>query len=821
MDIFEKYDIFVEVILPLALPKQYTYGVPKELEQELGIGKRVEIQFGKHKIYSALICKIHQNPPKDYQAKPILSVLDEEPVITEKQLQFWEWMSSYYMCTLGEIMNASLPSYLKLDSESIYIKNDLIDYNELHLSEDAQIICKAFEFQPSLSLKDIQLIVKKKHVYKTIKELIFNRLIFIEEILYEKYQIKKEIFVRWHQDIIDNNQKASCFELVKNAPKQEQILLGFIDLERKDKRIKRSDLLKRVDATSATLNTLVEKRIFEIYEEEVDRITIDKSEHKNQFSLNEEQNKAIQQIDEAFQVQKPVLLHGITSSGKTLVYTQIIKNLKHQNQQILFLLPEIALTAQLIQRLQNWLGNIAVYHSKLSNSERVEIWNKVLKQEIQIIVGARSALLLPFSNLGLIIVDEEHDASYKQQEPNPRYHARDAALMLANMHKANVILGSATPSFESYFNARQNKYQLVELTKRYNDVPLPEIKFINYKNAQKEKKIVSGITFELRDKIQDTLNEKKQVVLFQNRRGYAPYLSCKSCDWIPMCKNCDVTLTYHKYTNDLRCHYCGYTETHISHCKVCGDNNLEQKGIGTERIEDDLKSLFPDAKIGRMDYDTVKTKYGHEKIIHAFEDGVYDILVGTQMVTKGLDFKNLQLVGVLNADALLYFPDFRAIERAYQLLIQVSGRAGRKDVKGQVEIQISNEEHQIVQAVLKNDFKDFYLSQISERKLFSYPPYSRLIGITIRHKDLSIVEEAAQLLSKQLQKHYNEWIKGPNKPIFQRINNYFIREILIKIPREHFTQLSHIKQMIDYEIKNLYQFEKFKNVFIQKDVDLM
>ncbi|MCB0513533.1 MAG: primosomal protein N', partial [Bacteroidetes bacterium] len=423
----------------------------------------------------------------------------------------------------------------------------------------------------------------------------------------------------------------------------------------------------------------VEKRIFEIYEEEVDRITIDKSEHKNQFSLNEEQNKAILQIDEAFQLQKPVLLHGITSSGKTLVYTQIIKNIKHQNQQILFLLPEIALTAQLIQRLQNWLGNIAVYHSKLSNSERVETWNKVLKQEIQIIVGARSALLLPFSNLGLIIVDEEHDASYKQQEPNPRYHARDAALMLANRHKANVILGSATPSFESYFNARQNKYQLVELTKRYNDVPLPKIKFINYKNALKEKKIVSGITFELRDKIQDTLNEKKQVVLFQNRRGYAPYLSCKSCDWIPMCKNCDVTLTYHKYTNDLRCHYCGYTETHISHCKACGDNNIEQKGIGTERIEDDLKSIFPDAKIGRMDYDTVKTKYGHEKIIHAFEDGIYDILVGTQMVTKGLDFKNLQLVGVLNADALLYFPDFRAIERAYQLLVQVSGRAGRKD----------------------------------------------------------------------------------------------------------------------------------------------
>jgi len=821
VDIFEKYNLYIEIVLPLALPKLYTYGVPQEMEHEVEIGKRVEIQFGKYKIYSALICKIHRDAPKDYQAKGILSVIDDEPIVTHLQLQFWEWIAAYYMCTLGEVMNASLPSYLKLDSESIYIRNEDVDYADLHLSEHARLICEAFEHQPSLSYKDIQIITKRKNIYKIIKELIFNRLIFIEEILLEKYQTKKETFVRWNEAIIKKDDKASVFDLVKKAPKQEVLLLAFIDLERKNKHIKRADLLKRADTNSSTLNSLIEKNILEIYEEEVDRIEIDTSENQNKFTLNSEQQEAVEVINKSFSEDKTVLLHGVTSSGKTLIYTELIKNIQLNKKQILFLLPEIALTTQLIQRLKVWLGNITVYHSKLSNSERVEIWNKVLKQEVQIIVGARSALLLPFSDLQLIVVDEEHDASYKQHEPNPRYHARDAALFLAKLHQANIILGSATPSFESHFNAKQGKYNLVVLQNRFNDVPLPETKFINLKQAQKKQEVVSGISFELRDEIQKTLDEKKQIILFQNRRGYAPYLSCKSCDWIPMCKNCDVTLTYHKYTNDLRCHYCGYTETHISHCKACGSNTLEQKGIGTERIEDDLKNIFPNAKIGRMDYDTVKNKHGHEKIIQSFEAHEIDILVGTQMVTKGLDFKNVQLVGVLNADALLYFPDFRAIEKAYQLLIQVSGRAGRNDIKGKVLIQISNTEHPIVDAVLTNNYRDFYNSQMPERKLFSYPPFSRLIGLTIKHKDFMITENASQLLSNQLKKHFNEWIKGPNKPVFQKINNLFIREILIKIPREHLMHLSQIKQTIDAEIKSIYQYEKYKYIYIQKDVDLI
>lgn len=820
MESNNNYDYYVDVVLPLALPKLYTYGVPLFLKDEISIGKRVEIQFGKSKVYSALVYKIHHQAPKDYLAKEVLSVIDDEPIVSPIQLNFWSWMAEYYMCSLGEIMNAAMPSYLKLNSESTYIRNEETDYTNLKLSDNAFQICEAFEHQPTLSFKDIQLITKKKNSYKVIKELIDHRLIFIEEVLFEKYQLKKETFVFWH-DAINNNNKSGCFDLVKKAPKQEMLLLAFLELEKKEKRIKRADLLKRAAVSASVLGALVEKNIFKLEEIAVDRIEIDDAEKNNQVLLNEEQQNAVNAIQTAFQTKKTVLLHGVTSSGKTLVYTHLIKQIQQSGKQILFLLPEIALTAQLINRLTIWLGNITVYHSKLSNSERVEIWNKVIKQDVQIIVGARSALMLPFSNLGLIIVDEEHDASYKQQEPSPRYHARDAALFLAKLHNANILLGSATPSFESYFNAQQNKFELVEIHQRYNNIPLPEIKFINLKSAYINKEMVGGLSFELKNEIQNTLEQNKQIILFQNRRGYAPYLSCTTCNWIPMCKNCDVTLTYHKYTNDLRCHYCGYTETLISTCKACGNNTLEQKGIGTERIEDDLKSIFPSAKIGRMDYDTVKNKHGHEIIIQAFEAHEFDILVGTQMVTKGLDFKNVQLVGVLNADALLYFPDFRAFEKAYQLLVQVSGRAGRNDGQGKVCIQISNVEHPIVEAVLKSNFVDFYNKQLPERKLFSYPPFSRLIQITIKHKDYAVTENAAHYLCNQLKKHFNEFIKGPNKPLTQKINNYYIREILIKIPREHFNRLSFIKHTIEQEIQSCYQFEKFKSIYISKDVDLI
>jgi primosomal protein N' (replication factor Y) len=820
MEMLLQYNIYIEVILPLALPKNYTYAVPAHLEDNIEIGKRVEIQFGKYKTYAAIIANITSIAPKDYLPKEIITILDEQAIVTPQQLLFWNWIATYYMCSIGEVMQAALPSYLKLDSESIYLRNPEIDYKLLQLSDDAYLICEAFEYQEKLRYKELQAILQKKTIYKIIKELIQNKLIYIEEILEEKYKPKIETFVRWKEKYVESKNRNEAFLLVQKAPKQEHILLAFIDLQRHNMHVNRKILLEKSNANYAALHALVEKEILELYEKSVDRIEID-DEIKNDFILNTQQKTALSEVEKHFQQEKTVLLHGVTSSGKTLVYTQLIKNIIDRNNQVLFLLPEIALTTQLINRLKIWLGNIAVYHSKLSHAERVEIWTKVLNNEIKIIVGARSALLLPFQKLDLIIVDEEHDSSYKQQEPNPRYHARDSALFLAKMHQANIILGSATPSFESYFNAKQKKYELVQLNNRYNDVPLPEIKFINLKKAQKNKELVSGITFELKYKIEDTLAQKKQAILFQNRRGYAPYLSCKTCNWIPMCKNCDITLTYHKYTNDLRCHYCGYTETHISQCKACGSNTLEQKGIGTERIEDDLKNIFVDAKIGRMDYDTVRNKHGHDKIIQAFQDGDYDILVGTQMITKGLDFKQVQLVGVLNADALLYFPDFRAMEKAYQLLIQVSGRAGRKDIIGNVFIQISNVEHPIVEHVLQQNFDIFYKSQIEERKAFLYPPFSKLIKIIIKHKDIAITDEASKHLVFQLKKLYPTWIKGPIKPVFQKINNLFIREILIKIPRENYIQLNVIKQQLQQEIQALYQYQKYKNIIVIKDVDMM
>jgi primosomal protein N' (replication factor Y) len=815
-----QYNMYVEVVLPLALPKNYTYAVPTHLEENIKVGKRVEIQFGKYKIYSAIILNILDEPPKEYIPKEIVAVIDEHEIVSTTQLEFWKWIAQYYMCTLGDVMQASLPAYLKLDSETIYVSNKEINYQDVELSDDAFLVCEAFEFQEKLKQKDIQNILQKKTTYKVIKELIQHKLLYIEEKVEEKYKPKIESFIQWSAEFKPISKRAEAFDLVKKAAKQEQILLAYIELSKTSELVNRKILLERSNANYAALNAMIDKKIFDIKELQVDRIEIDNDE-KNQFTLSTVQQDALIKIQEHFAEQKTVLLHGVTSSGKTLIYTQLIKQLENKEGQTLFLLPEIALTTQLIQRLKNWLGNIAVYHSKLSNTERVEIWNKVLNNEIKIIVGARSALLLPFQKLDLIIVDEEHDASYKQQEPNPRYHARDAALYLAKMHQANIVLGSATPSFESYFNCKQSKYELVELTCRYNNVPLPNIQFVDLKQAQKDKQIVSGITFALRNKIIETLNAQKQVILFQNRRGYAPFLSCKICDWIPMCKNCDITLTYHKYTNDLRCHYCGYTETHTSICKACGSNEMQQKGIGTERIEEDLKAIFPEAKIGRMDYDTVKNKPGHEKIIHAFQNKEFDILVGTQMVTKGLDFEHVQLVGVLNADNLLYFPDFRAIEKTYQLLTQVSGRAGRKDIVGTVMIQISNIMHPIINEIKNQNFNTFYNAQIQERKEFLYPPYSRLIKITLKHKEINTANSAANDLVVQLKNKFGNWIKGPVKPIFQKINNLYIREILIKIPRAHFAQLHTIKNELNHHIQSLNQYQKYKNCIVIKDVDVL
>ncbi|MEZ5026257.1 MAG: primosomal protein N' [Chitinophagales bacterium] len=819
MEILKKYNAFVEVVLPLSLPKLYTYAIPEVLENEIQIGKRVEVQFGKQKLYAALVYAIHQQPPTEYIPKEILNVIDELPIVTPTQLKLWNWIANYYICTLGDVMQAALPAYFKLDSETFFVKNPNTEIDILQLPDDEYLIAEALNHQEELSLKDIVSILQKKSISKSIRNLLSNKVIYVKETLQEKYTPKFETFVELHpQFSIEKNQLKQAFELVSNSLKQEAILLAFIDLYQQNKTITRKDLLKKSNAASRVLNAMLKKDIFLLEDKIVNRISDAEIDSISQYNLSSNQSKAKEEIRKYFSEKEVVLLHGITSSGKTLVYIDLIKEQIAQGKQVLFLLPEISLTVQLVQRLEKMLGKIAVYHSKFNNAERIEIWNDVLQNKVQVIVGARSSVFLPFQNLGLVVVDEEHDSSYKQQEPAPRYHARDTAIYLALQHQAKVVLGSATPSIESYANAQINKYGLVKLMSRFGDVHPPEIQFISLSEANKKKEIVTGISFLLRDEIQHTLQAKKQVILFQNRRGYAPYIACSDCNWIPQCKNCDVSLTYHKYTNDLRCHYCGSTQTLVTTCVACGSHHLQQKGIGTERIEEDLKIIFPTARIGRMDYDTVKTKHGHHKIIEAFEAGEYDILVGTQMVTKGLDFSNVSLVGVLNADALLAYPDFRAIERAYQLLMQVSGRAGRRDTRGKVLIQMGNVQHPLVDFVLNENYDEFFKVQWNERKQFHYPPFSRLIRLTVKHKEIKTCIEAATKVGDYLHTKYVGWIVGPNVPIIQKINNYYLRDLLIKIPR-NFTELNKVKGEIQQAVNGLYQFQSFKQVRVIIDVD--
>lgn len=819
METFHTYNYFVQVILPLALPKSYTYAVPPHLEGQIQTGARVEVQFGRQKLYTAIIHSISKNAPTDYVPKEILSVVDEQAIVTPTQLDFWQWIASYYMCTLGEVMQAALPAYFKLDSETFFVKNPENETDILDLPDDEYMIAEALNHQEQISLKDISDILQKKTVSKPIKSLLAKRIMYVKETLHEKYTPKIETFVTLNaQAAVQGSPTKAIFDSVAKYPKQENLLLAYLELSKKYKSVKRAELLKKAGVTGEVLKALIRKEIFIAEEKMVDRISSTDIEEPGNYELSNEQTTALTEINTHFEEKDVVLLHGITSSGKTLLYIDLIKEQVAKGKQVLYLLPEIALTAQLVQRLEKILGTIAVYHSKFNNAERVETWNKVLKNDVKIILGARSSVYLPFQDLGLVIIDEEHDSSYKQYDPAPRYQCRDAAIYLAKQFNAKVLLGSATPSIESYANAKAGKYGLVKMITRYGEVQTPEIEFISLTDANKKKEIVSGITYLLRDEIQHTLDRKEQIILFQNRRGYAPYLACGNCNWIPQCKNCDVSLTYHKFTNDLRCHYCGYTQAVMHECGACGSHEMQQRGLGTERIEEDLKTMFPAANIGRMDYDTVRSKHGHNKIIEAFEDGAFDILVGTQMVTKGLDFTNVSLVGVLNADALLYYPDFRAMERAYQLLLQVSGRAGRREKRGKVMIQIGNVHHVIANYILEGNYEDFYQTQLQERKQFHYPPYSRLIQLTVKHKDIKTTIEAANKISEYLHAKYSGWVVGPNAPIIQKINNFYLRDILVKIPRSY-KELNRIKADIQQAINGLYQFQSFKQIRVVVDVD--
>ena len=809
---------FIDVILPIPIQKTFTYSVSQTEYEFLKKGMRVAVSFGKTKMYTGLVFKLHQIPPEVYDAKDILQILDDKPIVTEHQLKHWEWVSTYYMCGLGDVYRAALPSAFLLESETVIFKNESFDNKDL-LSDEEFLIYEALQHQSQLTIHQVVDILGRKKVLPIINELIQKSAVYIKEEIYEQYKPKLIKYVRLHANYSSENSLESLLTELSRAKKQRDVVLSYFQLETSKKPIKVKELETASRASSATIKALVDKDILEYYLIQTDRISYDGNTNDLK-ELNEFQEQALQEIKTSFKTKEVTLLHGITSSGKTEVYTKLIQDTLDSGKQALFLLPEIALTTQIIVRLQHYFGNqISVFHSKYSMNERVEVWNNVLenKSKAQIILGARSSIFLPFSNLGLIVVDEEHETSYKQFEPSPRYNARDAAIVLSRLHQGKIVLGSATPSLESYFNATEKKYGFVELKRRFGEVQLPNIQLVDIKEKHRKREMSGHFSDTLLKQIQEELDLKKQVILFQNRRGFSPVVECKTCGVSPQCPNCDVSLTFHKYKHELKCHYCNYQRAMPNSCGACGSNTLDTKGFGTEQIELELKELFPNYSIGRMDLDTTRGKYGYQKIIGAFEAKEIDILVGTQMLSKGLDFDNVSLVGILNADMMLNFPDFRAHERAFQLMVQVSGRAGRSKKQGKVIIQTFNPYHQILQQVSSTDYIAMFKEQLQDRWQYHYPPYFRLIKITLKHKDYQKVNAGINWLSKALQNVFREHVLGPSEPAVSRIRNQYIKNVMIKIPPKQ--SLGKTKQEID-KIKNTFQaVADFRPIRFIIDVD--
>ncbi len=820
--------LFADILLPLPLPGYFTYRVPAELNEKMQSGARVVVSFGPRKIYSGLVRKIHHTPPGSFQAKYILSVLDEFPIVSEKQFEFWEWIADYYLATPGEVMNVALPPAMKLASETRITLSPDFD-GELHnLGEKEFLIAEALEVQKTLSVSEVSKITGLQKVFPLIGSLIDKRIVLLKEELENPYRQKVEKFVRLRPAYEDEqNLKKAFDEAEKRAPKQLEVLIAFIKLSNRYQSAVREVSVKEirnsVKNADAAIGALDKKEVLEVYKNTVSRFQ-HQEKMADEIVFNEHQHKALEDIHNIWKEKDCVLLHGVTSSGKTEIYIQLIKEALEKGQQVLYLLPEIALTTQIIRRIQFHFGEIAgVYHSRFNEMERTEVWNNLVlggvdsinkKITYQLVVGPRSALFLPFKNLGLIIVDEEHETSYKQHDPGPRYHARDAAVWLANHHNARILLGSATPSVESYYNARAGKYGLVELNKRYGGVQLPEILVADVKKETREKKMKSHLSSLLYNHIMEALDEQKQVILFKNRRGFAPHMECEQCNYIPTCTQCDVSLVYHKKINKLKCHYCGYSVKPHNQCPSCGYTGISLKGYGTEKMEDELPLIFPDATIKRMDLDTTRAKNAYQNIISDFEDKRIDILIGTQMVSKGLDFENVAVVGILSADSMLSFPDFRAHERAYQMMAQVSGRAGRKSDRGKVIIQAMDPWHAIIRQVIDNNYEEMYKNQVLERRNFQYPPFNRLVLLTLMHHDPGKVNDAAGYLAGRLRSLLpKENVLGPEFPIVARIKAQYMKNIMVKLDRKSgfMQQKDKLKSIIEeYRLDRNWKAVKLK-----------
>ncbi len=828
----ERTTLFVEVILPLPLPGFYTYRVPFEMNDSIKTGIRVVVQFGKRKIYTALVYRIHEEVPQGYTPKYVLTVLDEKPIVNPLQFVFWKWVAQYYMCRMGEVMNAALPSSFKLASESCIVLHPDFDRNFDALRDKEFLIAEALDIRQKLTLTEISDIVEQKTIIPLINTLIEKKVVLIEEELYEKYKPKTEICVRLTDRFNEESQLNELLsELNTKAYKQVKLIMAYLQLSRfaevKTEHISRPRLLEMAEASSVQLNALIKKDVFEIYERTLSRLKdIESHAEVNDIELSDVQQQAYAQIKTHFESHDVVLLHGITSSGKTEIYIKLIEEALQQQKQVLFLLPEIALTAQIINRLRKYFGKqVGVYHSKYNHDERVEVWNRIVKDDAEnqllnsydIILGARSSVFLPFSRLGLVIVDEEHDTSFKQNDPSPRYNGRDAAIYLAHLHGAKTILGSATPSVETYFNMLTNKYALTEMNVRYGNIAYPEIVLVNLKEQVWQKRMKSFFSDVLFKEMNESLKNQEQVILFQNRRGFSTRVECNDCGWVPSCKHCDVTLVYHKQINMLKCHYCGYSTQIPEECPACKSTQLLTKGVGTERIEEETALMFPENKVVRMDLDTTRTKNSYLEILNDFEDRKTQILIGTQMVTKGLDFDNVALVGILNADNMLNYPDFRSHERSFQLMSQVSGRAGRRNKRGKVIIQTYHVQHPIIQLVLQNNYTAMCNMQLEQRMRFNYPPYCKLIQITLKHQDTHTLNDAATYLAHDLKLLFPKKVYGPEYPVVGRIKNLYLKNIMLKLDRD--MNLSKNKLKILEEIA-LFQ-KKHSSIRVVIDVDPM
>jgi primosomal protein N' (replication factor Y) len=800
--------LLAEVIIPVALPQNYTWSVPASMRDQVQIGIRVEVNLGARRRYAGIIKRLHTDKP-DFKPKPIIQVLDDHPIVTETQLIFWTWIAQYYLCTEGEVMSAALPTNFKLSSET-WLRL-LPTYGEDFTAlEDAEyLLAEALSIKKQLRISEAQLILQNKQVYSIIHRLVELGIAELVESLQEKYASRLDTFISLHPTYQDETTLADLLNGGLRAPKQLELLLAYLDLKKDNDFITRATLLKRASSTAAPLQALIEKEILIAEKRSVGRITRPEAFVKLDFTLSSYQETALQSIRSQWNQQDVCLIRGVTGSGKTHLYIQLIADAIQQGRQVLYLLPEIALTSQIIRRLQQHFGGgVGVYHSRFSGNERVEIWNEVRSGKIRVMLGARSALFLPFTDLGLIICDEEHDASYKQQDPAPRYHARDAAIYLAARHEAKVLLGSATPSLESFYHAQQGKYGYVELTQRFGAGELPSLQVIDTRAILKEDRTRVSMTPPLMKRMEEVLAQKRQIILFQNRRGYSPYQLCILCGWIPQCEHCDVSLTYHKKSNQLRCHYCGSSYPLVQRCHACGHDQFGQRSFGTERIEEQLQLHFPKARIARMDVDTVKGKQAHDQLIQQFEAGEVDILVGTQMVVKGLDFDRVDLVGILDADGLMHFADFRASERAFQLMEQVSGRAGRKQANGQVLVQTSDPEHPILKWVAAHDYIGFYEAELKKRQAFGYPPFSRMIRVLFRYKQQSVVEQAAQAWAKAMGATWQARMIGPAESMIARIRDQYRMEVWLKLPRSA-KSIAEAKGKI---ISSIYQFRKEKSL---------